>query len=360
MMMSAERGQACIRRSGRPCPRRWCGPGRSGRRDGRSPARCKWRCGRGPGGSGCGWGGSRLSAWAWSQGPRVMGVSGVARRPRWSGARWSGAGWSGAGRGVAAGEAGVGGGGAVGVQGGDAPAGAGVAGCGGGQVAGVVAVEQAEPGGFAGSVGPALVGGQGDGDGDQGGQARAGHPDRDGARDPQAAAPARTAGTVRAVSGPWPGPDGSLSEGGWSEAGWSVAGFCRWRGGPRGDGAAVAFLQQVEVGLDPQFLQGAGDAGGAQVQGALLDVLPGGQDLVGGEFAGDHAGVAGLLLELADVRLPPGGFLALAGNVGVQGQDQLAGGVPQLTERLAGSRLRPGPRRPWRRRRRSGSGFPLR
>ena len=99
-------------------------------------------------------------------------------------------------------------------------------------------------------------------------------------------------------------------------------------------------MEEVEVGADPEVLQGAGDAGGAQVQGALLDVLPGRQDLVGGELAGDHPGVAGLFLEPADVRLAAGGFLALAGNVGIQGQNQLAGSVPQLTEGLAGSRLR--------------------
>ena len=59
----------------------------------------------------------------------------------------------GAGRGVA-----VRGGGAVGVQGGDAPPGGRVAGRGGGQVAGVVAVQQAEPVGFAGCFGLALEG----------------------------------------------------------------------------------------------------------------------------------------------------------------------------------------------------------
>jgi len=35
------------------------------------------------------------------------------------------------------------------------------------------------------------------------------------------------------------------------------------------------------------------------------------------------------------VGLPPGGFLALAGNVRIQGQDQLAGGVAELTVGLA-------------------------
>ena len=119
-----------------------------------------------------------------------------------------------------------------------------------------------------------------------------------------------------------------------------------------GGGAGVAFLEQIEVGADPEVLQGAGDAGGAQVQGALLDVLPGREDLVGGELAGDHPGVAGLFLEPADVGFAAGGFLALAGDVGIQLQDQFAGGVAEFTEGLAGGGARPGSRRPWPRRRR--------
>ena len=54
------------------------------------------------------------------------------------------------GRGMSAGQTGVGGGGAVGVQRGNAPPGAGVASRGGGQVAGLVAVQHAEPVGLAG------------------------------------------------------------------------------------------------------------------------------------------------------------------------------------------------------------------
>jgi hypothetical protein len=38
--------------------------------------------------------------------------------------------------------------------------------------------------------------------------------------------------------------------------------------------AGVALLEEVEVGADAEFAQGAGQAGGAQVQGPLLDVLP--------------------------------------------------------------------------------------
>jgi hypothetical protein len=33
-------------------------------------------------------------------------------------------------------------------------------------------------------------------------------------------------------------------------------------------------LEKVKVGADAEFAQGAGQAGGTQVQGALLDVLP--------------------------------------------------------------------------------------
>ena len=80
-------------------------------------------------------------------------------------------------------------------------------------------------------------------------------------------------------------------------------------------------------------MQGAGDAGGAQVQGPLLDVLPGGEDLIGREFAGDHPGIAGFLPEPAHVRVLPGGLLAALGGFGVQFQDQAVRGRPQLPER---------------------------
>ena len=105
---------------------------------------------------------------------------------------------SGARRRVPAGQAAVCGGGTVGVEGGEAPAGAGVAGRGGGQVAGVVAVQGAEPVGFAGGLGAALPGGQRDGEGDQRGQARPGRRPRtgSGAFAPAAGAADRAAGTV--------------------------------------------------------------------------------------------------------------------------------------------------------------------
>ena len=58
--------------------------------------------------------------------------------------------------------------------------------------------------------------------------------------------------------------------------------------------------------MHTEFFEGAGDAGGAQVAGPLVDVLPGGEDLVGGEFAGGHPGVAGGFPERADVRVLAG------------------------------------------------------
>ncbi len=81
-------------------------------------------------------------------------------------------------------------------------------------------------------------------------------------------------------------------------------------------------MQQIQVSADAELLEGAGQAGGAQVQGALFHVLPGREDLVRGEFAGDHAGVAGVFPEPAHVGVLAGGLLALAGGVGVQLEDQ--------------------------------------
>jgi hypothetical protein len=92
-----------------------------------------------------------------------------------SGARRPGARRPGAGqgvRGVAAGQAGVGGGGAVGVQGRDAPTGARVPSSGGSQVPGLIAVQHAEPVSPSGGLGPAQIGRPGNGDGDQRRQAR--------------------------------------------------------------------------------------------------------------------------------------------------------------------------------------------
>ena len=97
--------------------------------------------------------------------------------------------------------------------------------------------------------------------------------------------------------------------------------------------AAVAFLQQIEIGADAELLQGAGDTGGAQVQGPLLDVLQGGEHLIGREFAGDHPGVPGVFPEPAHVGVLLGGLLAPLGGVGVQFQDQPVRGRPQLPER---------------------------
>ena len=72
--------------------------------------------------------------------------------------------------------------------------------------------------------------------------------------------------------------------------------------GPGGQ-AAVAFLEQVQIGADAQFAQRAGDPGGAQLAGPLLDMLPGRQDLIRRQFPGGHPGVPGFLPERADVRV---------------------------------------------------------
>jgi hypothetical protein len=92
-------------------------------------------------------------------------------------------------------------------------------------------------------------------------------------------------------------------------------------------------LEEVEVGADAQLLQGAGEAGGTQVQGPLLHVLPGGQDFIRWELAGDHPGVAGVFPECTHVRVLPGGLLAPLGGFRVQLQDQPVRGGPQLSER---------------------------
>jgi hypothetical protein len=76
----------------------------------------------------------------------------------------------------------------------------------------------------------------------------------------------------------------------------------------------------------------------AQVQGPLLDVLPGGENLVGGEFAGDHAGVAGVLAQRAYMGLPFPGFLALADRLGVALSRRQRGKV-QLEGQLIGGEL---------------------
>ena len=102
---------------------------------------------------------------------------------------------------VPAGDAAVGGGGAVGVQRGDAPPGAGVPGRGGGQVTGAVGVDDAEPVGVAGGAGPALEGLEWDGDGDQRGQARPGSRAGPGSGTARAAAAARAAGSVAGSAG---------------------------------------------------------------------------------------------------------------------------------------------------------------
>ena len=64
-------------------------------------------------------------------------------------------------------------------------------------------------------------------------------------------------------------------------------------------------------------------------------MLPRGEDLIRGQLPGHYPGVARALSELAHVRLGAGSLLALAGRLGIQFQDQLVRGVPQLPVRQA-------------------------
>ena len=123
-------------------------------------------------------------------------------------------------------------------------------------------------------------------------------------------------------------------------AGWRVVRCGLVRGGELGGSpvtgeqvAAVPLLEQIQVGPHAQLPQGAGHPGRAQVQSPLLDVLPGGEDLIGGQLVGDHPGVPGALPERADVRLGLGRFLPLADRLGVQLEDQLVRGRAHLPER---------------------------
>jgi hypothetical protein len=115
-------------------------------------------------------------------------------------------------------------------------------------------------------------------------------------------------------------------------------------------------LQKVQVGLHAQLPQAAGHPGRAEVQGALLDVLPGGQRLSRRQLAGHHSGVAGLFPEPAYVRIALRGFLALADRLGEGGWQpggdrggvlhQLGGGLRgqvQLKAQLDGGELIGGP-----------------
>jgi hypothetical protein len=108
----------------------------------------------------------------------------------------------------------------------------------------------------------------------------------------------------------------------------------------RMDSAAVAFLEQIQIGPDAQFAQRAGHPGGAQVQRPLLRVLPGREDLVWRQFPRHHPGVPGLLGEPAHVRFFLGGFLATARRLRIELEDEPVRGVSQLPERLALRRLR--------------------
>ena len=150
-------------------------------------------------------------------------------------------------------------------------------------------------------------------------------------------------------SGPAPGSSSELGSSGRVRRARAAAGACVRIGR---DAAAVAFLKTGRgVGLDAEFLQGAGDAGGAQVQGALLDVLPRGEDLIGREFAGDHPRVAGVFPEPAHVRVLPGGLLAPLPRIrgpapGPAGARRRAASRTSAIPRPRPARHRPWPRPP--------------
>ncbi len=110
-----------------------------------------------------------------------------------------------------------------------------------------------------------------------------------------------------------------------------------------GKGTAVGLLQQIQERANAQFLEGAGHSGGAQVQGPLLDVLPGGQDFVGRHLVGDHPGVPRVLAEAANVCVLPGFVLAELRVVGVEFEHQLVCGVAQPPERLRLGQVRKHP-----------------
>ena len=105
----------------------------------------------------------------------------------------------------------------------------------------------------------------------------------------------------------------------------------------------MTFLKQIQVSADAELFQGAGDPGGAQVQRPLLDVLPGGEHLIGGQFPGDHPGVPGGLPERLHVRVPPPGLLLPGRRLRVQFQDHAVRRGAQFPERQR-------PRRPGQRR----------
>jgi hypothetical protein len=99
-----------------------------------------------------------------------------------------------------------------------------------------------------------------------------------------------------------------------------VLGGCRIGSGV----AAVALLEEVQIGADAKLIQSAGDTRRPQIQGTLLDVLPGREGLVGGKLAGDHPAVTRGLPEPADLSIALGRFLLLADAFRVELEDQLA------------------------------------
>ena len=287
-------GPGCIRRWGRRGPRGGCGPGRSGRRAGGSPARCRWRCGPG---SGAG----QLAAGVVAG----LGVGVVARAAGHRGQR---------GR----------------QQGGPGPPGGPVPGggcrpgrqpCAAAVPSGLRAVRHQRVRGWRAAAAA---------------RSRASSPSR--GPNPSASPGASerrcqvASGMVRVTSaarlGPdaWPGPGAAPCPGRRGRgpgrrdrgpgppgrrdhrsgrvrrsaaAGAGPRGTPGHRGGAAravlpgsppaagagsaGQVAAVALLQQVQIGADAQLLHGAGDPGGAQVQGPLLDMLPGRENLREGQ-----------------------------------------------------------------------------
>jgi hypothetical protein len=136
----------------------------------------------------------------------------------------------------------------------------------GDQGAGIVGVDQTESTGFSGS-GVAFEGAQGHSDGDLCGQARAVLVWI--AVCARGCVPVRIAARVRGGVRTWVGIRGWI-----------------------GDGAAVAFLEQIEVGADPEFAQGAGHPGRAEIQSPLFHMLPRSENLVARHFPADHARIS--------------------------------------------------------------------
>jgi hypothetical protein len=157
VVIACTAGPSCTRTSGRPGPRDGCGPGHNGRGTGAARRSA-------PGVAGPDQVLESAAGVVASLGAGVVaGAAGQGNHADVQAGR--------AGRGMPAGQAGMGGGGTVGVHRGQAPSSLRVAGGGGDQVAGIIGIEGSEPVGLAWCLGPAPPRGQGDGEGDQRGQA---------------------------------------------------------------------------------------------------------------------------------------------------------------------------------------------